>query len=170
MQRTLSEQRVLQQLGISNFRHMSKDKITKFASMLPYMDPDVAKKALEQFPEFKEMAGKLISEYKIIVDKALSENVDSQTAFYWACDSILEGLKQELQREYLSPEERNSIENRMFEVALMIGKKDSENKGFLIKVIAVAGLVVMGIIGTAATVLGSNTQASGFCEPGGIKG
>ena len=52
MQRTISEQQVLQRLGIQDFRHMTKDKIMRFATMLPYMDPEVAKKALEQFPAF----------------------------------------------------------------------------------------------------------------------
>ena len=56
MKRTISEQKVLKKLGISDFRHMTKDKIVTFASMLPYMDPEVAKKALDQFPSFKELA------------------------------------------------------------------------------------------------------------------
>lgn len=48
MNRILTEQNVLNKLGISDFRHMAKDKIVKFASMLPYMDPEVAEKALER--------------------------------------------------------------------------------------------------------------------------
>lgn len=34
MQRTISEQKVLKRLGIQDFRHMTKDKIMKFATML----------------------------------------------------------------------------------------------------------------------------------------
>ena len=52
MKRTLSEQKVLKQLKIDNFRQLSKDTIMKFASSINQMDPEVAKKALEQFPEF----------------------------------------------------------------------------------------------------------------------
>lgn len=50
MRYNLSEKKVLKKLGIEDFRHMTKDKIVQFASMLPQMDPEVAKKALEQFP------------------------------------------------------------------------------------------------------------------------
>lgn len=92
MQRSLSEQKVLKRLGISDFRYMTKEKIMKFATMLPYMDPVVAKKALEQFPAFKDLAGQLVVEYKTVVEKVFNENSLSQNTFYQACDSILEGV------------------------------------------------------------------------------
>ena len=162
MQRTLSEQRALKQLGITDFRHMTKNKVVRFASMLPYMDPDVAKRALEQFPAFKDLAGQLVGEYKTVVDKALAENSVSQNTFYKACDSILESLRVELQVEELSENERSRVEDRMIEVADMIGAKDSENKRFLLKVVTIIGFAVTGVLGTAAAILGSNSQSSGF--------
>lgn len=48
----LSEQRVLKKLEIEDFRHLTKAKVIKLASMLDRVDTEVAKKALEQFPEF----------------------------------------------------------------------------------------------------------------------
>lgn len=162
MKRTLTEQKVLKKLGISDFRHMTKDKIVKFASMLPYMDPEVAKKALDQFPAFKELVSQLVVEYKAIVEKVLAENTASQDAFYTACNSILESLQRELQSDDLTQEEKDRIENKMLEVAKLIGEKDSENKRFLVKLIAIASFAVVGIVGTAASLLGSNSQASGM--------
>ena len=70
MKYTLSEKKVLKKLGIKDFRHMTKDKVVSFASMLPYMNPEVAKKALEQFPSFKDLAGDMVIEYKAIVNAA----------------------------------------------------------------------------------------------------
>ena len=64
MKYTLSEKKVLKKLGIPDFRHMTKDKVMSFATMLPYMDPEVAKKALEQFPSFKDLAGDMVTQYK----------------------------------------------------------------------------------------------------------
>lgn len=162
MHRTISEQRVLQRLGIQDFRHMTKDKIMSFATMLPYMDPEVAKKALEQFPAFKELAGQLVNEYKNIVSNTLTENSESQKAFYNTCNSILNSLKQELQNDALSAEERACIEDKMLRVAAMIAEKDSENKRFLLKMVSVLGFFAAGIIGTAAAILGSNFQAPGI--------
>ena len=168
MQRTISEQRALQRLGIQDFRHMTKDKIMSFATMLPYMDPEVAKKALEQFPAFKELAGQLVNEYKNIVSNTLTENSESQKAFFNTCNSILDSLKQELQNDALSAEEQACIEDKMLQVAAMIAEKDSENKRFLLKMVAVVGFFAAGIIGTAAAILGSNFQTPGISDADAI--
>ena len=143
---------------------MTKDKIMRFATILPYMDPEVAKKSLEQFPAFKELAGQMVIEYKNIVSNALTDNSESQMVFYTTCNSILESLNKELQKETLSQEERASVEEKMLNIAAMIAEKDSENKRFLLKVIAVVGFFATGIIGTAAAILGTNYQAPGINE------
>ncbi len=156
----MSEKAVLKKLGISDFRHMTKEKVVKFASMLPYMDPEVAKKALEQFPAFKDLAGELVVQYKLIVDKVFEENQISQQAFYDACNSIITSLQKELEKEDISAEERDRIENKMIQVAAMIGEKNSENKGLILKILAVASGVIVAIGGFAAAILGSNTQIS----------
>lgn len=61
MERTLTEQKVLKQLDITDFRHMTKDKVVEFASLLPRMAPEVAEKALAQFPEYARMATEMVS-------------------------------------------------------------------------------------------------------------
>ena len=88
MKYSLDEAKALKKLGIPDFRHMTKDKVVEFAFMLPKMDPEVAKAVLQQFPNFKELASELISEYKGTVDKALESNKQSQDSFYKTCDSI----------------------------------------------------------------------------------
>ena len=50
MNKPLIEAKVLTKLGIPDFRHLTKDKVVSFVSMLPHMDTEVAKMALEQFP------------------------------------------------------------------------------------------------------------------------
>ena len=47
--RYVSEKSVKQALGIDSFRNLSKDKIMEFASMIPYMDKDVAIAIINQF-------------------------------------------------------------------------------------------------------------------------
>ena len=96
MSRTLTEQKVLKKLGIPDFRHMTKDKVMKFASMLHKMDREVAIKALEQFPEFANATTEIVAYFKEIVAKGFEENSASQNAFYSMCESINETLKQEL--------------------------------------------------------------------------
>jgi hypothetical protein len=37
---------VLKKLDIPDFRHLTKDKVIEFATMVPRMNPEVAKKAV----------------------------------------------------------------------------------------------------------------------------
>lgn len=165
MNRSFNEKQVLKKLGISDFRHMTKDKIVRFVSMLPYMDPEVAKKALDQFPAFADLAGTIITEYKGIVDAVIKYNTSSQDSVYVSCSNILDSLRDELQRDDLTPEERDRIADRMIEVAKIISEKDSENKKFLIKVMVIVGITVSAVTGAAAAILGTNTNVdNGYRE------
>lgn len=156
MNKRITEEQVLKTLGIPDFRHMTKEKIIQFVSVLPYMDPEVAKKALEQFPEFKDLMGTAVIEYKSIIIDMVESNSESQKSVYSICNDILDSLRCELQKENLSIDDRSQIEDKMIEVARIIADKDSENKKFLIKSMIIVGAVVSGIIGIAATILGSN--------------
>ena len=86
----------------------------------------------------------------------VESNSESQKSVYSICNDILDSLRCELQKENLSIDDRSQIEDKMIEVARIIADKDSENKKFLIKSMIIVGAVVSGIIGIAATILGSN--------------
>lgn len=90
MSRPLIEQKVLKKLNIEDFRHLTKDKVITMASMLDKMDPEVAKKAIEQFPEFANTTKEILNEYKEILDKGLETNQESVESYYDVCKSKIE--------------------------------------------------------------------------------
>ena len=71
MGRSLTEAQVLKKLDIVDFRHLTKEKVMSMATMLDKMDPEVAKKALEQFPEFASTMRQILSEYKQSLDEGM---------------------------------------------------------------------------------------------------
>jgi len=156
MNKTLSEQKVLKKLGIDNFRQMTKEKVVSFVSMIPQMDPEVAKKAIEQFPEYAQMALEMVKTYKSTIDKMLEANSKDTQSFYDACNSILESLQQQLSRDNISREERDNLNEKMLIVAQMISEKVSENKEFWLKILGDFGMVIIGLAGVASAVLGIN--------------
>ena len=160
MPRTLTEQIVLKKLGIPDFRHMTKDKIVQFASVLPRMDPEVAKKALEQFPEFAKSATEIVSYYKDVVYKGLDKNTASVNSFYAMCDAINDTLHEQLQDEHLTFEEKSVIIDKMIELAKMKAEKDTENKKFISAVIGKVSLGIGIAVGAVAAVLGAQTSIS----------
>lgn len=158
MGRLLTEKQVLSKLKIEDFRHLTKDKVIAMASMLDKMDPEVAKKALEQFPDFAKTMKEVLIEYKESLDTMLKENGDSVKSYYDSCDVILSTLQKELDREDLSFEDRKYIIDKMMEVNQMKGMKDSENKKFL-ATLAMCGVAAVTLVaGTLAAALGANTQ------------
>ncbi|MFF4650884.1 hypothetical protein [Streptomyces sp. NPDC001380] len=141
-----SEDEIKQALGIETWRHLSKDKMIRFAAMMPDMGTEVALKIVEQFPTFKDFATGVIGAVEKAHESTLSSNNQSQDHFYQACQQTREILRGELDKDYLSPEDKKFVIEQLMELARMEFCKDSESKQFLDaglkRVLAVAGVAL----------------------------
>ena len=158
MSKSLTEEKVLKKLNIEDFRHLTKDKVITMASMLDKMDPEVAKKALEQFPHFAKTAREILDNYKDTLDKGLEGNRESVQSYYDACNSIIKSQQKLLDDDYLSFDERKYIVDKILEISKMLGEKDSENKKFIATIAIVGGLTVTVALVGLVSVLGGNTK------------
>lgn len=156
LKRPFNEKKVLDKLGIEDFRHLSKDKVVEFISMLPNMEPEVAKVAIAQFPEFTSTVKSIMVDYKQAIEMALKNNNDSMKACQEAAKSILKSLDKILDNNNLTHEEKMQIIEKMQEVQKMLNDKDSENKKFIRDIVSVAGLVVISVVGATAAIIGSD--------------
>ena len=146
MGRSLTEAKVLRKLDIPDFRHLTKDKVVSFVSMLPQMDPDVAKHALEQFPAFAETSLAIVGCLKDSLGTIVSSNAENMNEFNARCQEALAALEGELRREDLTDEGRKLVIDGIMGIIDAMGKKDSENKEFLSGLFngtLVAGLLVL---------------------------
>ena len=75
LKRQISEKDLLRLLDIPSFRHISKDKLVSFVSTLPEIDPEVAKKALEQFPDFATAMIEITERYKEVFVKKQPDGI-----------------------------------------------------------------------------------------------
>jgi len=128
---TLNEEQIKKKLGIDSWRNISKDKVIKFAAMMPEMDKEVAIKIIEQFPEFAKFANEVVDTLEEEYKTTIKANADSQEEVFKAFREIREILKDELKRDGLSPEERMDILHMIMETGDKVSEKDSENKEFL---------------------------------------
>lgn len=126
-----SEAEIKQALGIESWRHLSKDKMIRFAAMMPEMDTEVALKIVEQFPVFKDFAKDAVDAMERAHESTLSANKQSQEHVHQAFQEIREILKRELDKNNLSWEEKKFIIEQIQETGRMEFQKDSENKQFL---------------------------------------
>lgn len=164
-----SEQEVMEQLGIESWRNLSKDKMMRFAAMMPQMDTGVALKVIEQFPAFKEFALDTVKEMEKAHVSTLKANDTSQGQFYDALADIREILKGELANEELTWDQRKWIIEQLQEQGKLAFQKDSENKKFLNttfgKYLAVGGLTVLaGIVFVGGRVFLERGDGAGSIE------
>lgn len=131
MNKSLTEEKVLDALGIPDFRHMTKDKVVGFVSMLPQMDPEVARLALEQFPAFAETTLAVIQCMKDSLTSLIDANNQSMARYYDSCQSALSALQDVLAQEALSDESRRIVIDGIVGILDSMGQKDTENKEHL---------------------------------------
>jgi hypothetical protein len=133
-------------LQISSWKNLSKDKLVAFVSMMPDMDRELARKIIEQFPEFRRFAEGALDVLAKRYDSALDHNRQSQDTFYQGTRELRSILAGELDKDYLTRDEREFIIEKLMELSRMDAQKDSENKRFLDsmfgKVTVAAGVVV----------------------------
>lgn len=147
--RYVSEESVKRALKIDSFRNLSKDKIMQFASMIPYMDKEVAIAIINQFPKFADFGNVVISNYMQMCDNILNDNRESQAAVIHGYQTILDALSKRMEMESTSEEDRKAITEDMIEVADKIALSDLQNKKFLDRI----GMKVLwGILGATAII------------------
>lgn len=165
MLRRLSEKQVLKKLNIPDFRHLTKEKAIQLASMIPQMDPEVAKKALEQYPHLIDLLISLNKEHSFLIKKGLDDNTESVKMFHETINAELERLSKELEKDGISQEEREKIRERRLELVKLELEKDTENKNFIIKAwnfalakVAIIGGVAVATLGVVIKVFGANDE------------
>lgn len=127
----MTEAQVLKELGIPDFRHLNKNHVIKLASNLHRMDPEVAKAALEQFPEFSKTVAAIVKDYSQTIENILETNTKSNQESIKSSYLILESLQTLLQDESLDFEQKKYVIEQMKLVQDKIDAKDAENKKFL---------------------------------------
>lgn len=143
----MTEQMALDNLGIQDWRHMSKDKVMAFMSLVPQMNPEVAKAALAQFPKYVELSTEMIKNCKEYIAEGLTHASDSQKKVLEAHQAVLNTISLQLQQENLTDEMRKSLIEQQIDILNKMYAKDSEFKKFIqdmaSTLLSVAGAVIL---------------------------
>lgn len=156
MSRPYTEVQVLKKLDIPDFRHLTKDKVIAFATMIPRMNPEVAKKALEQFPNFASTSLEVMREYRSILEDAMKDERESAQTCYDMYNRVMSALEKILDEDDLSFEEKTYILNQMKDVADEVSKKDCEKANNRMKMIGIAGSVAAAVVAILGSAIGVN--------------
>lgn len=159
--RYVSEEAVKRALKIDSFRNLSKDKIMQFASMIPYMDKEVAISIINQFPAFAEFGKTMISCYMQTCNNILQKGKESQDAVIHGYQTILDALARRMDAEGITEKERIAITQDMIEVANKIGEADLQYKKFLDRLGTKILLAVLGVGAVVGAAIGVHSTFGG---------
>ena len=158
--RYVTEEQVKKALKVDDWRHLTKDKVLQFTSMIPNMDTEVAKAAIAQFPSYASFAAEIVNELKGMCDKLITSADESQKQTIEAYQSVLNYLGEMLKKDNITPEEREKYTDYMIEVADKIATVNKEHKEFLKDIVSKALPYLGGALVLAAAILGVSVKTS----------
>ena len=82
MEYTIEEKGILDLMGRTDFRNLSKGDVISYASKLAELRPEVARDVLAQYPQFVDLMKTALSEYRQEIDKII-ENDDASIEHYY---------------------------------------------------------------------------------------
>ena len=154
----LTEEEVKKELGIVDFRTITKDKIMQFVSLMPKLDKELAIKIIEQFPSYATMATSMVTNLIDMCNNALSNSKITEKEAIEAYKYVLESIRMELEDEEVTPEEKAKYNNQMIEVADKISEIDVRNKKWLENVVIYGTSAACVTLAVGAAILGVNSK------------
>jgi len=158
MKKYTNEEELKKVLGIETFRNLSKDKVVEFMTLLPNMDKEVALSAINQFPAYSELAGIMINKMKDMCETALKENSTSQKGVLEGYLIVLNSFDDQLKNNELTEIERESLNQKMIEIADKMSVKDTENKLFIKDIVKYGGATLGIILTLGSAILGISVK------------
>lgn len=140
---------------------MSKDKLTTFISSLPYLDPEVAKAAINQFPNFSEFVKDMIKVMQENADKSINSDEKTSLVSIDFLQQTRDALFLQLDSEELSENERLRILDGILELNKMTLELNKQRQNFLLKNSAIIATAIGTLALTAVSILGVNHQTKG---------
>lgn len=154
----ISEEDVKKELGIIDFRNITKEKIMQFVSLMPKLDKELSLKIIEQFPNYATMATSMVTNLIDLCNNALENNKVTEKEAIDAYKYVLETIRMELEDGEATSEEKIKYNNQMIEVADKISEIDVRNKKWLENIIKYGTSAVCITLAVGAAILGVSTN------------
>lgn len=130
---------------------MARGLVNGVVSMLPQMDPEVAMRALDQFPSFADACSTIIGSLRDGLGTTEDRNAANMDAFNTQTREALNALEAELAKDDLSDEGRRQVVEGILSIIKEVGQRDTANKEFLsglfqgVLIAAVVTIICVGV-------------------------
>lgn len=160
---SLVEQKVLKELGISDFKHVTKDNIVMLRTALDKYNPEVAKAIIAQIPEELKVESECISVLGKYASETLENDKQTSTEINEQNSKIIDGLTTKLNDSDSSEEIQSKTIDALVHIsdnntAIEHAKIESRNVTFdAIKKIGIGILAFLGFAGGAYIISKNST-------------
>lgn len=155
---SVTEKKLMKKLGISDWRHLTKDRMVKFASSIKNVDPEVAKRIIAQFPDFKDYSLTLLKEYSRNIDLIIENNKNSSDEIISVCKSLIATLESLIASDDTDLSEKDKLIDKELEVIELMRRIDADNKRYLLLLNGMFGLASAFSIAVVGSILGSRVN------------
>lgn len=154
----LKEIDILKKFKVEHFSELKKENIIELTSLLDQLDPQVAVKIVDQFPEFTQLSREVITDYKSLVHDILNKNDTNQKLILKACEQKLSTLEQLLHQKDLTSEDIKYYLSEMTATIEQMNSLDDKNKKWLGKLLTTVGTVMVSMAGLGIFLLGNGLR------------
>lgn len=158
----VSEEEVKKVLNINDFRSISKEKIMEFISLIPRTDKEILISIINQFPNYVDMAKNMTDGLIGLCDTAIKEISNGSKEVIESYKIILISLKDRLEKDELSYEQKNEITEMMVQIADKISLENSKKSELINNYMKYGSKIVGGLLFLGAVILGVNIKDAKF--------
>ena len=131
----MDEREMLAKLGKTTLQQITSGDMPAILQMLPNMTPEVAKKALDVILSYPQTATELSKCLQQTINQGFVVDGNVTKAVNDADRAIIDGLLKQLDRPDLSADERHEIRNDLLEYSRRMHETNTEEKGFIERVV-----------------------------------
>lgn len=142
-----------------------KNKAIKLGIAMPEMDKEVMIKIAEQFPEYGKFSNKGLKKLTKMHEASVMSSEKSQKHFYKGNQDYRDALKYRLRESDLSPEERDSIYEKIENSLQKDFEKDTEHKILLRDALLIGGTGIVAAFAIGVVALGGKAVFQGVDSP-----
>lgn len=129
MKKSANEEQTQNKLGIANISQFAKDTLIEICSSK--IDPEIAKKAIEKFPEYAKSFEMFVEGSRKNMAEVTRSNDESMAKVHSGYDKTLEYLREQASNDQLTFDEKMKLIEKMNTINDKKHEADRENKIFL---------------------------------------
>lgn len=131
MKKKLSENDVLNELGVNSFNQINKNNIVEFLRLFKDIDPEVANNALKLIPDFVVLVKDVVASYRTSYEMSISCNESSFVGYVNNMSSIIDALTKMCEQTNNTTEDKRMIIDAFLILEQRMASMDENNKMFI---------------------------------------